>query len=308
MVSEPSGNGKAPQERNPPKRRPIIVRIFRGLKRYENRRRHRSQQEKSDRDLIMARWTRRVGIFTAALVAVGVGTGVIFWRQLNVMQGQLDEARDEQRPWVYAEADSIKINALVYTPAQLRVDLKYKLQNVGKTPATNVIVSGFVGPNWQHNEPQHIILTKQPPPGSHIGDMIVPGVPRNMEYHGEIKLGPMCKKTLADKISYTETVLKAPGHTGDTIFPNEPFEDTAIITDDIPRFLERPPDMNSYFVTLFLCINYQLASGESYGTYYLGAIGSIIPNDSRAAFGFAPEARTITAEGLRLITTLRTTY
>jgi hypothetical protein len=84
MVSEPGGQG-APQKRQPPKRRPVIIRIFRSFKRHEHRRRRRAQQEKSDRDLIMARWTRRVGIFTAALVAVGVVTGLIFWRQLSEM-------------------------------------------------------------------------------------------------------------------------------------------------------------------------------------------------------------------------------
>jgi hypothetical protein len=41
----------------------------------------------------MARWTRRVGIFTAALGAVAVITAVIFGKQLGVMQGQLDEMK-----------------------------------------------------------------------------------------------------------------------------------------------------------------------------------------------------------------------
>src|ERR1700738_521943 len=100
MVSEPRGDGKSPQEREPPTRRQIIIRIFRGLKRYEHRRRRRTKQEKSDRDLIMARWTRRGGIFTAALVAVGVVTGGIFWRQLAVMRGQLGVMEAQQRPWI----------------------------------------------------------------------------------------------------------------------------------------------------------------------------------------------------------------
>jgi hypothetical protein len=41
----------------------------------------------------MARWTRHVGLFTLALVMVGIVTAVIFGRQLSVMQGQLDEMR-----------------------------------------------------------------------------------------------------------------------------------------------------------------------------------------------------------------------
>jgi hypothetical protein len=114
MVSEPGGNGKPAQEGKPPNRRPIIIRIFRGLKRYEHRRRRRAQQEKSDRDLIMARWTRRVGIFTAALVAVSIATAGIFWRQLNVMQGQLDEMQNASG----LTQESNKINREAFTAVQ----------------------------------------------------------------------------------------------------------------------------------------------------------------------------------------------
>src|SRR5665213_143508 len=45
---------------------------------------------------MMALWTRRVGLFAGATVLVGVITGIIFWRQLNVMQGQLDEATKQR--------------------------------------------------------------------------------------------------------------------------------------------------------------------------------------------------------------------
>jgi hypothetical protein len=148
MVSEPGSQGESREKREPPNRRPIIIRIFRGLKRHEHRRRRRAQQEKSNRDLIMARWTRRVGIFTAALVAVGVVTGVIFWRQLNVMQGQLDELRAgsaqtarASRPYLLFEPIAMtfaptpeQFGSPAVPPARSFVAI-FKFTNYGATPA-----------------------------------------------------------------------------------------------------------------------------------------------------------------------------
>jgi hypothetical protein len=148
MMSKPEGQGETPAQREPPKRRPIIIRIFLGLKRHEHRRRRRTQQEKSDRDLIMARWTRRVGIFTAALVVVGVVTGGIFWRQLNVMQGQLDEMRSEQRPWVTIIKDPPDIiSPLTYRSGVVSINLLFTFRNVGHLPAFGVIPSSFAIPH-----------------------------------------------------------------------------------------------------------------------------------------------------------------
>ena len=105
MANKPISQEEPTNKREPPNRRPILVRVLGGLKRYENRRHRRSQKEKSDRDLIAARWILRVGIFTAALVAVEIVTGGIFWRQLNVMQGQLDEMQAARRPWLTSRKD-----------------------------------------------------------------------------------------------------------------------------------------------------------------------------------------------------------
>ena len=97
MVSEPEGHSEEAERGEPPKRsRPnTIIRVFRALRRHENRRRRRHKKEASETEITMARWARRVGWLTVALVGVGIVSAIIFWRQLNEMQS-------EQRPWVYA--------------------------------------------------------------------------------------------------------------------------------------------------------------------------------------------------------------
>jgi hypothetical protein len=137
MVSEPPSQSEETGKRNPPPRRPAIVRIFRALKRYEDHRRRRREKEASETDLIMARWTRRVGLFTLALVGVGIVTGGIFLRQLNVMQDQLDEMRDEQRPWLVIS--NISVSQIKFDQSSsVDITFTYTLKNLGKSPATIV--------------------------------------------------------------------------------------------------------------------------------------------------------------------------
>jgi hypothetical protein len=96
MVGEPEGQGQESQQRQRPPPRAMIVRVFRALKRYENRRRRRAKEYATQHPIyerMLARWTRLVGLFTFALFAVGVVTAVIFGRQLDVMQGQLGEMK-----------------------------------------------------------------------------------------------------------------------------------------------------------------------------------------------------------------------
>jgi hypothetical protein len=100
IIGTPKRNNEKGHERQPPKQRPIVIRIFRALKRYENRRRSRRQKDAAEYQIIMARWTRRVGLLTAALVAVGIIAAVIYGRQLIVMQGQLNEMQATRRPWM----------------------------------------------------------------------------------------------------------------------------------------------------------------------------------------------------------------
>jgi hypothetical protein len=97
MSGDPEGQSEETQKRQPPKTRFVIVRVFRALKRYENRRRRRRNSQHQVNERMMARWTRHVGLFTGALVVVGIVTAIIFWRQLNVMQSQLGAMKDANK-------------------------------------------------------------------------------------------------------------------------------------------------------------------------------------------------------------------
>lgn len=112
MPSEPSGEGNSPHERRPPIKRPMVIRIFSALKRYENRRRRRAEKENSPHQVnerMMARWTRHVGLFTAGLVLVGVFTAIVFYRQLNVMQNQLGEMKATRESGDKSTADELGV-------------------------------------------------------------------------------------------------------------------------------------------------------------------------------------------------------
>src|SRR5260221_5386499 len=75
----------------------------------------RSNDESAPEKKRIRRWEKGgvIGLWAAA----GVGVAAIWFgthdasQQRGVMQGQLDEMQAEQRPWVYAENNSIKIAA-----------------------------------------------------------------------------------------------------------------------------------------------------------------------------------------------------
>jgi hypothetical protein len=77
-MSEPQGNEQQAQQRHPPKKPPVIVRIFR----YFERQRHRREGRETEHDRnerMTARWTRRLGIFTIILAAIGAFTAWILY-------------------------------------------------------------------------------------------------------------------------------------------------------------------------------------------------------------------------------------
>jgi hypothetical protein len=49
--------------------------------------------EHEKNESVMARWSRNVGLLTVIIVVVNVVTAIIMWRQMDVMQGQLDESK-----------------------------------------------------------------------------------------------------------------------------------------------------------------------------------------------------------------------
>jgi hypothetical protein len=160
MIGNPERQSQETQKRQPPKTRSVIVRIFRALKRYENRRRRRAKSQHQVNERVMARWTRHVGLFTGALVAVCIVTAVIFWHQLNVMQGQLDSMESEQRPWI--KVDAVPGPLIVYVMPtekdgpQGDLHLHFTISNVGHSPAltVNLFVAGFVVGNTTHQNPE----------------------------------------------------------------------------------------------------------------------------------------------------------
>jgi hypothetical protein len=138
MTGEPESETNKGQERNPPPRARarVIVRILRALKRYETSRRRRRETETSQHQVnerMMARWTRRVGLFTAALVVVGGVTAAILWQQLGATH---DEFEATHRPWIYASAElagdlTIRSNGAIF-------QTKFTFHNTGKTPAIHI--------------------------------------------------------------------------------------------------------------------------------------------------------------------------
>jgi hypothetical protein len=96
-------------------------------------------------ETIMARWTRNVGLFTLALVIVGMLTAFIFWRQLGVMQDQFEELQSEQRPWISVNITG-PASLLQNVEGDLRLHVEYNLVNVGKLPATRVFLYATIVP------------------------------------------------------------------------------------------------------------------------------------------------------------------
>jgi hypothetical protein len=137
LVIENQSQPQEPQKRQPP-RKSVVVRIFRALKRYENRRRSSKKSETPHQinERTMARWTRHVGVFTLALVLVGIVSALIFWRQLAVMQGQLDAMATDQRPWVQIKPTSI--GPFSFAESLVNFQMTVVFVNTGKSPAINV--------------------------------------------------------------------------------------------------------------------------------------------------------------------------
>jgi hypothetical protein len=138
MVGKPECNADESQERHPPppSRKPVIVRIYRAFIRRKNSRRCSSEKEETPHQInerMMAQWTRRVGWFTGALVMVGIVTACIFWRQLTVMQGQLDEMEKSftvDRAYVFGEFDGYGT-----LPIEPGITARFWFRNYGRTPA-----------------------------------------------------------------------------------------------------------------------------------------------------------------------------
>ena len=109
-----------------------------------------SEQAFVDRVNISDRW---MIFLTCAIVATGIISAIIFYWQLGTMQGQLNEMRDEQRPW-------LKVTPKIAGPltndrGSLSIKIVVDMVNIGHTPAANirakseiVKVPGAIKPDW----------------------------------------------------------------------------------------------------------------------------------------------------------------
>jgi hypothetical protein len=139
MVGEPEAQSEKADEARPAKPRPVIVRVFRALKRYENRRRRRAKEHPAQHPVyerMMALVALVVAAITAAILAITAG---IFWRQL-------DEMRDEQRPWVFISQITLAnpagignaMDQVIYNENGLFIGFLLTFKNSGHLPAINV--------------------------------------------------------------------------------------------------------------------------------------------------------------------------
>lgn len=181
MPDQQEGQSKKEQERKRPYKPPAIIRVFRALKRHSNRRRHQTEHQVNER--MMARWTRHVGWFTAALVLVGIVTAVIFWKQLRVMQGQLDELREEQRPWFYVSKVTPD-SKFIHVNNSVSMKVRVLLNNVGHSTARDIRVYSVAMAIPHAGKPGDPIYGTENaviPPSDNVSKDSPPDVPSSMD-------------------------------------------------------------------------------------------------------------------------------
>ena len=134
-----SNQPHAPSDRKKPNR---IVRGVSAIKRYlEKRRSEKKQETAADRSArSTARATWAIALLTVATISVGI-------LQYNIISAQLNEMRDEQRPWVSVEITGDPM--VTIAPKKSSVALTFTLKNVGKSVALGAtgkyFAQGFYG-------------------------------------------------------------------------------------------------------------------------------------------------------------------
>ncbi len=275
MSSKPEGESQENREKNEPKKRhrPVIVRIFSAFgRRYRARKRHYDKEHTDER---MVRWTRNVGWFTSALVVVGVLTAIIFWHQLDVMQGQLNLMGADERPWISIENLSISSD-LSYDSAgwefgkRWHITLTYQLKNYGKTPATHVVF-------WAH---------------------VVPIVRRHLDNDGKLH-GTFIGDELNAACGWPEGSTELAVDTGQLMFPGEEWAPrTFEVEGDEKIFADAKAEKSLYGGTFLVpvCVAYRSVYSNIRGLVKI--LAGIPADESREAiFG---DDRYRTAEGYRL--------
>lgn len=102
-----------------------------------------AEQQQTDTDRAQG-WEWRKFWIDVAAVTAAFFAAFFFFRQLNIMKGQLDEMRNEQRPWVSAEAAIAA--PLTFSKKIASTALLVRLKNTGHTPAFSVHVKATALP------------------------------------------------------------------------------------------------------------------------------------------------------------------
>lgn len=118
------------------------------------RRASEARHEKSDRWMIA---------LTALIAVGGIISAIIFFKQLSVMQGQLDAMEADQRPWVFA-TNVIISRPVVHDDKGLHISLRFDLKNGGHSPAlqTSARFRAYFGSVHYRDEEQIVCKDAQP--------------------------------------------------------------------------------------------------------------------------------------------------
>ena len=98
--------------------------------------------------------------FTILIYCVGVNQWRTFQGQLAVMQGQLDEMKADQRPWISNDIEAA--SDLTFDDSGGILRFRYTLRNIGRSPAFNVnawpiILRSTPSPNILVTDPTRIL-------------------------------------------------------------------------------------------------------------------------------------------------------
>ncbi len=104
------------------------------LKKSKPKSKNKKEKHQEEPEIITAKWTKRLAIFTIGLFVVGIFTAGIFYLQLWEMQ---KDHREDQRAWM--SINNIKPVLKNHDPVFFQVDI----ENTGKTPALQI--TGWIG-------------------------------------------------------------------------------------------------------------------------------------------------------------------
>jgi hypothetical protein len=163
MANQPGSDAEKDNKRNPPHRRPMIIRIFRALKRYHNTQKRKHIDERKINERVLAVWTRRVGLFTFGLMLVGIGTLCILHETDKTARIALDANILSQRAFVFVSDVTVdKRNAGTHF-----WDFNPVIENGGTTPARDLAYftigyheHGTVAPERANFGPPIVALNK----------------------------------------------------------------------------------------------------------------------------------------------------